>query len=76
MLPDPELDGCRRLLVRCASTVSTEGRRLQSLEVGPALGGPCGVALAAAASALASDVLALSRELEAGAGELRRPVGW
>ena len=75
MLPDPELNGCRRLLARCAATVSTEGRRLQSLEVTPALGGPCAVALAAAVSALASELLALGREMEARAGEVRRPTG-
>jgi hypothetical protein len=75
MLPDPELNGCRRLLARCADTVSTEGRRLQSLDVAPALSGPCAVALIAAAGALASELLALGREMEAGAGEFRRRTG-
>jgi hypothetical protein len=75
MLPDPELDGRRRLLAGCAETVSTGGRRLQSLDVRPALSGPCAVALAAAADALASELLALGREMEAEAGESGRRTG-
>jgi hypothetical protein len=69
----PELDACRRLLIRCSGALSAEGRRLQSLDLSHAVGGSCAIALAAAAHALARDLLALRAEVE-GQVEVIRPV--
>jgi hypothetical protein len=81
MLPDrdcasgPELDACRRLLIRCSGALSAEARRLQSLDLTYAVGGPCALALAAAAHALARDLLALRAEVEGQVDALRAATG-
>jgi hypothetical protein len=73
--PDPELAACRRVLIRCADELAAGGRRLQALDLGTALTGPCAAALLAAAQSVADDLRAVGAAIEDQAAELSRPLG-
>ena len=70
LAPDPELDACCRLLIRCADALSAQGRRLRSLDLTSAVSGTCATALSAAAGPLARELLALGGEIRSVSGGL------
>jgi hypothetical protein len=70
-----DADACRRLLIRCAGELAAGGRRLEALELGAAVAGPCAAALRAVAQSLAGELRVVGTAIEGQARELERWTG-